>query len=520
MNRKRIDIRVVGVIIFGAALFASAMNSFASAYKDSPRQAKNPATDISDFYTFRSWEDPDKIVFIVNVNAGQNPQDGPALSNFDDDAIYRINIDNNMDGSADDIVYEIKFRSRTREVDNFPKFPFSAIAHPQLPYPELQAIESLSGPGSEGLRVRQTFTVKELRAGSKRKRLFRHQKLISVPKNLGEKVMPDYEGLASQGIYSDSETGIRVFTGQRADLSYVDLGAITAGLDFRRSSPFLSEEEDTNDFSNPFGENRFEDANVNSIVIEIPISRLTADGQGVLDTAIPFIGSYANILQPSRGGKYSNYFGGSGSDVVYKYRYHKRYQQVSRMANPTFNILVNDYKIKDKYNMSAPENDGQYQDYVKNAVFANYLSYAIGLPVPPTPRLGILSILYKYPGQPLDGENCGDPCADLLHLNIVAPPTAPENQSRLGALLSPDIAGLPNGRRPNDDVYDISIRAFGGPAFIGMRVGDGVNFSNNIPGAGMSDGPGYGSIEGNILDVTENGIVKEFPFLPTAHAPL
>ena len=509
MVRKKINILTIGRAALFAATIVTTPNLFASAYKDSPQQANSPATDISDFYMFRSWEDPSKVVFILNVNAGQNPQDGPGLSNFDDDAVYRINIDNNMDGKANDVVYEFRFRSKIREVDNFPKFPFPVVAHPQLPYPELQGVTALSGPGSEGLRVLQSFMVTEIRANEKQK-LFEHQKLLSVPKNFGLNIMPDYEELASQGVYEDSETGIRVFTGQRADLSYVDLGAFTSGLDFRRNPPFLTAEEDMDNTYNPFGENRFEGRNVNSIAIEIPISRLTADAKDALNTQAPFLGSYGSILIPSQN---------AGHTSKKRNGHPQRYQQVSRMANPTFNILVNDYKTKDKYNTTTPEHDQQYQEYVKDPAFANYLSFTTGLPVPPAPRLGILSILYKYPGQPLDGDNCGLPCADLLHLNIKVPPTPAENQSRLGALLSSDMAGLPNGRRPNDDVYDITLRALGGPAFFFTRVGDGVNFSGDVPGAGMSDGPGYGLINGNKLDVTQNGIVGEFPFLPTAHAP-
>ena len=132
MVRKKINILTIGRAALFAATIVTTPNLFASAYKDSPQQANSPATDISDFYMFRSWEDPSKVVFILNVNAGQNPQDGPGLSNFDDDAVYRINIDNNMDGKANDVVYEFRFRSKIREVDNFPKFPFSCGCSPTV----------------------------------------------------------------------------------------------------------------------------------------------------------------------------------------------------------------------------------------------------------------------------------------------------------------------------------------------------------------------------------------------------
>ncbi|HEX6738729.1 MAG TPA: DUF4331 family protein, partial [Vicinamibacteria bacterium] len=63
-------------------------------------------------------------------------------------------------------------------------------------------------------------------------------------------------------------------------------------------------------------------------------------------------------------------------------------------------------------------------------------------------------------------------------------------QSRLGLLTlldgdpaNDDAAGFPNGRRPGDDVTDISARAVGGilanPTMFGTRIGDGVNTDDN-----------------------------------------
>ena len=92
----------------------------------------------------------------------------------------------------------------------------------------------------------------------------------------------------------------------------------------------------------------------------------------------------------------------------------------------------------------------------------------------------------------------------MLRLDLRVPPTAPEKQSRLGAALSEDKAGYPNGRRPNDDVTDITIRVAGGTNYINAHAGDGVNFLANAPG-----------VVG--VDITANGIAKHFPFLPTPY---
>src|SRR5258707_652188 len=115
-----------------------------------------------------------------------------------------------------------------------------------------------------------------------------------------------------------------------------------------------------------------------------------------------------------------------------------------------------------------------------------------------------MSILRKYPGEALNGSSCGNPCSELLRLELTAAPTAPESQKRLGAALSTDKAGWPNGRRPNDDVTDIAIRVVGGLNYIGAKAGDGVNFLAGAPG-------GVGK------DITNHRIARDFPFLTTPY---
>jgi len=184
--------------------------------------------------------------------------------------------------------------------------------------------------------------------------------------------------------------------------------------------------------------------------------------------------------------------------------------QVSRLGNPLVNELIINTPFKDRWNFAEPEDEAQFQEFYRNPVIATALQlvYGVGI-VPidgsaPTDRTDLMSILLKYPGQALQGTNCGHPCAELLRLDLRVPPTAPEHQSRLGAALSADKAGWPNGRRPNDDVTDIAIRVVGGVNYINAHAGDGVNFLAGAPG--VVD-----------VDITANGIAKAFPFLPTPY---
>src|SRR5206468_11260389 len=240
--------------------------------------------------------DPSKVVFILDVIPGRDPGDGPTYLSCDDDVLYRIHIDNNMDGVAEDIVYEFRFTTETRPALGSLNFPLPYVGNPHIPVAPLQGITALDGPGSEGLTRRQTYTVTEVR-GKKRTQLFKGQQLIAGPSNAGPATMPDYEALAAQGIYTDGATAIRVFAGQRAETFYIDLGAVFDTANLRRFLPLLTAAEDANDSVNPFGVNRFSGFNITSIAIEVPISRITQDGKTAEQTSTPVIGMYASTAR-------------------------------------------------------------------------------------------------------------------------------------------------------------------------------------------------------------------------------
>jgi hypothetical protein len=495
------------------ALTTMTLIARAASHREAPLIALDPAADNTDTYMFRSWQDPSKVVFIMNVIPGQDPADGPNYFNFDDDVVYRFNIDNNQDGSAEDIVYEFRFRTENRPIFGQLEFPLAYVGNPNIPVPELQGITRLDGPGSEGFTRRQIYTVTELR-GKKRTTLFQGRTLVAVPSNVGPATFKNYEDLASQGIYTDPATGITVFAGQRAETFYIDLGAVFDTVNLRRFLPLLTPAEDADDSKDPFGINRFSGTNVNSIAIEIPIAQITKDGKPIETTNNPLIGMYASTSRQK-----IKIMGNNG-----KVRTEGPLVQVSRLANPLVNELIINTSSKDFWNAEEPEDEAQFQEFYKNPSVAQALQLIFGVPVTPTPRTDLMSVFLKYPGQALNGDNCGKPCAELLRLDVRVTPTPPEDQKRLTILAhdaagvpTPDPAGFPNGRRPNDDVTDIAIRVVGGSNYIAGLVGDGVNFLGGAPGAGTSDGPGYGIIPGNRLDVTFNGIAKEFPYLPTPY---
>jgi hypothetical protein len=499
-------------------VLSSHLPAKAASHREAPLISMDPAADNTDVYAFVSYDaanlarNPDdrRVTFVLNVNPGQDPSDGPNYFNFADDVRYAINIDNDRDGKADDIVYEFRFKIENRPVvaagDLTSPLPYLGNRH-ILTVPQLQGITALDGPGSEGLTRRQTYTVTEIRHG-KRTGLFKGSTLVAVPSNVGPATMPDYPALAAQGIYSDAVNGIRVFAGQRAETFYIDLGAVFDTLNLRRYLPALTGPGEDNDNVNPFGVNRFSGFNISTIAIEVPIKRITSDGKPAATTKNPVIGMYAETDR--RKVRVLHKSGERDDDED-----DGRFVQVSRMANPLVNELIITTPFKDGWNAAEPEDEANFQAFYKDPVVATELNLVFHVPIVPidgssaSDRTDLMSLLLKYPGQALNGTNCGRPCAELLRLDLRVPPTAPEHQSRLGAaILTPalttDPAGYPNGRRPNDDVTDIVVRVVGGKNYIANRIGDGVNFLAGAPGVVGAD-------------ITANGIAKNFPFLPTPY---
>ena len=91
--------------------------------------------------------------------------------------------------------------------------------------------------------------------------------------------MPNYNALRAQGVYS-LPNGVSAFAGTVSDPFFVDLGAAFDSLNFRMAAgggvlPASIESDDHNNYA----PNSTAGFNVNSIVLEVPISMLTVDGQ-------------------------------------------------------------------------------------------------------------------------------------------------------------------------------------------------------------------------------------------------
>jgi uncharacterized protein DUF4331 len=188
--------------------------------------------------------------------------------------------------------------------------------------------------------------------------------------------------------------------------------------------------------------------------------------------------------------------------------------QVARMANPLVNELIIGSGWKDRWNATDPATEARFIDFYRQPRLAAVLNLAFGIPIPETPRLDLVGTLLKYSGQNPTGCTQHNPCSELLRLDLTIPPTPAAEQKRLTVLAhdadgtpTPDPAGWPNGRRPNDDVTDIAMRVVAG-----ILADDAC--CNGFPHNRLGDGVNQTTVPLGTPDVTSNAIATAFPFLP------
>jgi hypothetical protein len=435
--RKYFNGVVVSLVVIALMVGLAPTATSAASHREAPLISLDPTADITDFFMFRSYEagEEDSIVLIMDVIPGEEPSSGPNYWNFDPSVLYSFNIDNNMDGKAEDVRFEIRFKNEFRGINRDLGLFLSYVALPP--------ITSLDGDGSEGLGLRQTYTVTMFNKG---KKTVLGRDLIAVPSNVGPRTMPDYEALTAQGIY-ELDKGVRVFAGQRDDPFYIDLGAVFDTLNLR--SP---------------GTDMLSGFNVHTIALEVPASLLTKDKKGPSDTSQPVLGAYAATSRQS-----VRVLSGDGDDDE-RENGNGKWVQVQRLANPLVNEAIIGTVDKDKWNATEPSKENRFVEYYTNPRLVTALE-AVFAPANAEPLLDLRDVLLTY--------KAGDysKLSELLRLNISVAPVPLASQNPL-TVLAGDTAGWPNGRRPIDDVTDVAIQVIGGMEFAG--AGDSVNV-NDIP---------------------------------------
>jgi Domain of unknown function (DUF4331) len=433
-------------------IVAMAACAFGASHRNGPLLLEDQTANLNDFYIFRSYEQgkQNNLVMSMSVQGFQNPDNGPSYYKFSDSVLYRFNINNQrgLDGSPD-MEIDVVFQTQLRNNATF-----------------LSYLGPITSIDSTGILLYQTYTVVVRNLNTGATQYFttdaKGHALSVAPPNQGPNATPKYEATLGQPSVFTLANGMRVFAGPRDDAFYFDSGATFDYLNFRAPAPVLSGSADTGAGAGyPNAVDGFAGYNISLIAVEMPITMATANGSLPTATSDPnaHIAGWATTLRqivtirpsPNDPLNYGDYV------------------QIDRVGNPLTVEALIPLPMKDYWNRSLPAFDQQFAQFIGNPFFASgILNGVYKVPVPPAPRADLLGVYVP----------------DITHIDLTIPPTPLDSQNRLGPL-GGDNAGWPfGGRRPNDDVVDIGLRALAGvlvPGFTNAPpLGDGVN-SNDVP---------------------------------------
>jgi len=427
--------------------------AFASSHSEAPGTARDRTADDTDMYAFVSADAPNAVTIVGNWVPLLEPAGGPNFQGFDDDVHYYLNVDNVGD-ALDHVRFEFTFHT-TRA--NGATFLYNT-----------GAVTSLDDPD---LNVRQTWTCTRIDDGVE-------TELATgtvAPAYVGPVSMPNYAALAQSAIVTASD-GTKIFVGPRDDPFFVDLGAVFDLLTIRRV---------------PGNKGKGVDAvsgyNVMTIALQVPMTRLTRDGQApsATNSVLGFYDSAERLMTRTING--DGTISNTGPEV-----------QVSRLGHPLVNEVVIGLGDKDKFNATKPTGDTAFLSYVTNPTLPVLFNALYGIPVPPTPRNDLVAVFLTGVDGLNKPANAGQVPCEMLRLNLAIAPSSRPN--RLGVIAG-DVAGFPNGRRLADDVVDIEERVAAGVLVSGF---------NNAPANQLGDG----------VDANDVPYLPYFPYVALPHNPL
>jgi hypothetical protein len=468
--------------------------------------------DGTDFYMFNSYE-PGRsgyVTLIANYQPLQDAYGGPNYFQMDPNALYEIHIDNNGD-AQEDLSFQFRFSStlnnggngQTVNVNGTTVSSSLALGGPvsQVRDPNLSVAEQFSLTLVRGDRRSGTATpVTNAANGSER-----FDKPVD---NIGTKSIPDYAAYAAKHVYTVNIPGCsmpaKLFVGQRQDAFAVNLGTIFDLVNAPVS--VITSRANIGAVPNTIG-----DKNVTSLALEVHKDCLKTSADDVIGGWTTASLRQARLLNPTPASGYQASEKPGGAWV-----------QVSRLGMPLVNEVVIGLKDKDKFNASTPKGDSQFATYVTNPTLPAILSAVLNIPgTAPTnfPRTDLVTtFLTGIPGVNQPKNVVG---SEMLRLNtaIAAVPFAQQN--RLGIVGSirdggSDFAGFPNGRRPKDDVVDVSLVAVMG----GLCIANG---NNNAFGFGAACNPAavpLGATSLELHDAVDQAVVPLLPGFPYLNTPI
>ena len=489
-------------IAIAAALAACAFGStaaLASSHREAPFITGLPKVDGTDFYMFSSYEPgrEDYVTLVATYVPLEDPYGGPNYFQMDPQAVYDISIDNDGD-AQEDMTFRFVFTNTLNGIT-------LPIDNENVAIPLIQA-GPVVAPHDADLNVNETYKVILVRGdrvtGTRANVTNAKNGQASFNKpadNIGTKTIPDYAGYAGQHIYDVaipgcSKTG-RMFVGQRKDPFAVRLGGIFDLINIPLADM-------TNPASINVGKNTLSDKNVTALELEVHKSCLTRGAE-------PVIGAWTTASIPST--VVTPTPGAGAKSVVYNGR---GYTQVSRLGMPLVNEVVIGLPSKDRWNYSEPKDDAQFLKYVTNPTLPALFEIAQAAPgTAPTnfPRNDLVTTFLT--GLPGVNQPAHVVASEQMRLNTSTPVTPEAQQNRLG-VAGGDAAGYPNGRRPKDDVVDISLAVEMGALCYLNGTNDALHLGAPCNPSAVPLGA-TSLVVNDTVDQAQQKFLSKFPYLNT-----
>ncbi len=337
-------------LLLPLGVFALSLVLMSSSHREAPLISNDPLADNTDLYVFRSPDNSNRVNIIANYIPFELPQGGPNYYNFGTNIRYEVHIDNNINTKGDDIIYRFTFQNTNEDPSTF----FNI----RLGKQNLKTTYTLQRSMNGGMSFTNIIT-----------------NGVVPPNNIGARSIEQPVGLnrTYNAIMNDAiltaTTGEKVFCGPIDDPFFVDLGGAFDLGDLPRQGDGARD-----------GLAKY---NVHSICLQIDISTLQKDGKTVAQAANILdpnyvIGVWASssrratkTLQSANGGSPFDLTGGG------TFTEDGAWVQVSRLAVPLVNEVINPIGSKDLWNALTPYQDlaniGTFGEYSYNPELALYM---------------------------------------------------------------------------------------------------------------------------------------------------
>lgn len=492
------------------ALLGLAAGAQASSHREAPFITTSPKVDATDFYMFNSYEAgrAGYVTLIANYQPLQDGYGGPNYFSMDPNALYEIHIDNVGD-AKEHLTFQFRFKNK---LSNNGAGTSLNVGGKMVGIPLIQS-GAVSSVKDANLQLGESYTLTvvrgDRRAGMAQAVTHATTGATTFDKpvdNIGKKTIADYAAYAAKHVYPVTIPGCatpaKVFVGQRQDPFAVNLGTIFDLVNAPVS--VITDPSLINAAPNTIG-----DKNVTTLALEVHKDCLKTATDDVIGGWTTASLRQGRLLDPKPGSGHQASEKAGGAWV-----------QVSRLGMPLVNEVVIGLKDKDKFNSSKPKDDAQFADYVTNPTLPALLEIALALPsTAPTnfPRNDLVTTFLT--GIKGVNQQKTVTASEMLRLNTAIPAVPFAQQNRLGIVGNilaggSDNAGFPNGRRPKDDVVDISLVAVMG----GLCMANGDTDALGFGAACKPSAVPLGATAFKLHDAVDQAVVPllgSFPYLNT-----